>query len=242
MHILYIQTEYLSRCTCYLSIFLILTLKFCFQVTNNVLSNNDFKKRFHGLIWDEHVDAIEFEERWNTLMVDFNLVGHKWLSYMFDNRQRWIPSFYRDIPMARLMRTTSRSESENGFFSLFFHHGANFMSFIDSFDSAMDKQRNNHRLLNHQTRTTTPKLKTPLAIEVHASKIYTGSIFRDIQNEIYESVWSCFQSSMSLVDGCDVIVVVEKKVQQKAKDGESSSNPENCGKRFEHKVSFSVIF
>ena len=139
------------------------------------------------------------------------------------------------------MRTTSRSESENAFFSLFFYHGANFMSFIDSFDSAMEKQRNNHRLLNHQTRTT-PTLKTPLAIEVHASKIYTRSIFRDIQNEIYESVWSCFQSSMSLVDSCDVIVVVEKKVQQKAKDGESSSNPENCGKRFEHKVSFSVIF
>lgn len=176
-------------------------------------------------------------------MTDYNLVGHKWLRYLFQNRQRWIPAFYRDIPMARLMRTTSRSESENAFFNNFCHHGKNLMGFIDSFDSAMDKQRNNHRLLNHKTKTTMPKLMTPLPIEVHASKIYTRSVFRDIQNEINESVWSCFQSSMTLVDGCDEIVVVEKKkLKEKPKEGESSSNPEFFIKHFEYKVSTLFLF
>ncbi|KAJ9549060.1 hypothetical protein OSB04_021603 [Centaurea solstitialis] len=194
------------------------------KVKHNVLSNGDFKKRFHCLIWDENIDANEFEERWTSLMTEFSLQGHKWLKYMFKNRHRWIPSFYRDIPMARLMRTTSRSESENSFFSQFFHYGATLMKFIDSFDSAMDKQRNNHRLLNHKTKTTLPKLLTPLPIEVHASKIYTRSVFKDVQNEIYQSLWSCFQSSMTLVDGSDVIVIVEKKkIQQKSTDDHTAN-------------------
>ncbi|KAJ9542468.1 hypothetical protein OSB04_028974 [Centaurea solstitialis] len=177
------------------------------KVKHNVLSNGDFKKRFHCLIWDENIDANE-----------------------------WIPSFYRDIPMARLMRTTSRSESENSFFSQFFHYGATLMKFIDSFDSAMDKQRNNHRLLNHKTKTTLPKLLTPLPIEVHASKIYTRSVFKDVQNEIYQSVWSCFQSSMTLVDGSDVIVIVEKKkIQQKSTD-DHTANASSYIKSIEQKV------
>lgn len=209
------------------------------QVTSNVIRNSDFKKRFHAIIWDEQIDASQFEERWNSLMSDFGLVKNKWLSYMFENRRRWIPSFYREIPMARLMRTTSRSESENSFFSLFFHHRANLMKFLDSFDSAMDRQRNNHRLLNHQTKTTLPKFSTPLSIEVHASRIYTRAIFRDVQNEIKESVWSCFQSSMNLVDGCDVIVVVENtKVQNNVNDAECSGNPGFFIKQSEHKVHF----
>ncbi|KAJ9560277.1 hypothetical protein OSB04_005437 [Centaurea solstitialis] len=137
------------------------------KVKHNVLSNGDFKKRFHCLIWDEIIDANEFKERWTSLMTEFSLQGHKWLKYMFKNRHRRIPSFYRDIPMARLMRTTSRSESENSFLSQFFHYVATLMKFIDSFDSAMDKQRNNHRLLNHKTKTTLPKLLTPLPIEVY---------------------------------------------------------------------------
>ncbi|KAJ9568271.1 hypothetical protein OSB04_004237 [Centaurea solstitialis] len=135
------------------------------KVKHNVLSNGDFKKRFHALIWDETIDANEFEDRWTSLMTEFDLLGHKWLKYMFKHRNKWIPSFYRDIPMARLMRTTSRPESENGLFSQFFHYGATLMKFIDSFDSAMDKQRNNQRLLNHKTTTTLPKLLTPLPIE-----------------------------------------------------------------------------
>ncbi|KAJ9537073.1 hypothetical protein OSB04_029806 [Centaurea solstitialis] len=212
------------------------------KVKHNVLSNGDFKKRFHCLIWDENIDANEFEERWTSLMTEFSLQGHKWLKYMFKNRHRWIPSFYRDIPMARLMRTTSRSESENSFFSQFFHYGATLMKFIDSFDSAMDKQRNNHRLLNHKAKTTLPKLLTPLPIEVHASKIYTRSVFKDVQNEIYQSVWSCFQSSMTLVDGSDVIVIVEKKkIQQKSTD-DDTANANSYIKSIEQKVIFQTNF
>nr|KAJ0191999.1 hypothetical protein LSAT_V11C800419120 [Lactuca sativa] len=57
-----------------------------------------------------------------------------------------------------------------------------------SFDSAMEKQRHHQSLLDYQSVTTTPKLRTHLAIEKHASEIYTHSIFLDIQKELYKFV------------------------------------------------------
>ncbi|KAJ9548026.1 hypothetical protein OSB04_020569 [Centaurea solstitialis] len=90
--------------------------------------------------------------------------------------------------------------------------------------------------LTIRQKTTLPKLLTPLPIELHASKIYTRSVFKDVQNEIYQSVWSCFQSSMTLVDGSDVIVIVEKKkIQQKSTD-DHTANASSYIKSIEQKV------
>ncbi|GJU22599.1 FAR1-related sequence 5-like protein [Tanacetum coccineum] len=61
----------------------------------------------------------EFEDRWNKLMEEFNLVNHKWLSKMYRIRSSWILAFFVDSLLCGLMRTASRSESKNSFFSYF---------------------------------------------------------------------------------------------------------------------------
>ncbi|GJX10970.1 FAR1-related sequence 5-like protein [Tanacetum coccineum] len=66
----------------------------------------------------------EFEDKWNKFMEEFNLVNHKWLSKMYRLRSSWIPAFFVDSPLCGLMRTTSRSESENSFLSYFLSFGA----------------------------------------------------------------------------------------------------------------------
>ncbi|CAH1414560.1 unnamed protein product [Lactuca virosa] len=83
--------------------------------------------------------------------------------------------------------------------------------FMMSFDSAMEKQRHHQSLLDYQSTTTTPKLRTPLAIEKHASKIYTHNIFLDIQKELYKSVFYCVQESVVIEDESEVYVLRDKK-------------------------------
>ncbi|GKA26307.1 regulation of nuclear pre-mRNA domain-containing protein 1B [Tanacetum coccineum] len=50
-------------------------------------------------------------------------------------------SYFVDSPLFGLMRTTSRSESENSFFKSFTSPGATLVSFMMSYESAMERQR-----------------------------------------------------------------------------------------------------
>nr|KAJ0213718.1 hypothetical protein LSAT_V11C400220150 [Lactuca sativa] len=147
----------------------------------------------------------KLEENVYSLFLDsyiykFHLKENDWLRSVFKIRDLWIPAFMRDLELSGLMRTTSRSESLNYAFSHFLHHKSNLVKFMMSFDSAMEKQRHQQSLLDYQSTTTTPKLRTPLAIEKHASEIYTHNIFLDIQKELYKSVFYCVQESLVIED------------------------------------------
>ncbi|GJR83806.1 hypothetical protein Tco_0154591 [Tanacetum coccineum] len=51
-----------------------------------------------------------------------------------------IPAYFNDSPLFGLTRTTSRSESENPFFQSFTSPGAMLLSFMMSYESAMERQ------------------------------------------------------------------------------------------------------
>ncbi|XP_023733493.1 uncharacterized protein LOC111881310 [Lactuca sativa] len=83
--------------------------------------------------------------------------------------------------------------------------------FMMSFDSAMEKQRHHQSLLDYHSTTTTPKLMTHLAIEKHASEIYTHNIFLDTQKKLYKSVFYYVQKSVVIEDESEVYVLRDKK-------------------------------
>lgn len=158
-----------------------------------------------------HNDPTTFEDKWHSIMVEYNVVNNKWLSDMFEMRRSWIPSYFRKVELCGLMRTTSRSESENSFFGNFLDDRLNLMLFMDAFEAAIEKQRHTQSVLDHQSSTSKPKGKTPLPIEEHAWNLYTRNLFYLVQDEIYQSVWTCSQRSVSIVDGIEVCIVREKR-------------------------------
>ncbi|GJV70108.1 FAR1-related sequence 5-like protein [Tanacetum coccineum] len=123
------------------------------------------------------IGPMEFKDRWNKLMEEFNLVNHKWLSKLYRLRSSWIPAFFFDSLLCGLMRSTSRSESENSFFSYFTSSGSTPVEFMLCYDSAMERQRYTQEKLDHQSFDSFPALLTPLPIEEHAAKVYTRSLF-----------------------------------------------------------------
>ncbi|GKA34988.1 protein FAR1-related sequence 5 [Tanacetum coccineum] len=124
-----------------------------------------------------YIGHDEFEYRWGKLMEEFKLENHKWLTKMFDIRSTWILAYFIDSPLCGLMRTTSRLESENSFFSHFINSGLTLMNFMNCFETAMEKQRHVQERMDHKTIDIVPKLKTLLKIERHASNVYTRSLF-----------------------------------------------------------------
>nr|GEV88357.1 hypothetical protein [Tanacetum cinerariifolium] len=149
--------------------------------------------------------------KWGKLMEEFKLENHKWLTKMFNIRSTWIPAYFIDSPLCGLMRTTSRSESENSFFSHFTNSGLTLMNFMNCFEKAMEKQRHVQERMDHNTIDIVPKLKTFLNIERHASNVYTRSLFELVQKEIFVGLWHCQIDSKSLVEGSNVCIIKESQ-------------------------------
>nr|XP_043612093.1 protein FAR1-RELATED SEQUENCE 5-like [Erigeron canadensis] len=158
---------------------------------------SDFKRRFDSIVWNMHIEPAEFEMKWDKLMNDFSLKNDTWFNYMFEIRSRWIPAYFIDTEMFGLMRTTSRSESENAFFSHFTKSGSNLVNFMSGFESAMFKQRSSQSKLDAFTIKKTRELKTQLKMEKQAANVYIHTMFEFIQEEIQASLYKCMLDQMT---------------------------------------------
>ncbi|GJT84951.1 FAR1-related sequence 5-like protein [Tanacetum coccineum] len=142
------------------------------KICKEIYDETNFKELFDKIVWNMFIEPLKFEEKWSELIEDFGLQSHKWLTKMFNIREIWIPAY-----LYGLMRTTSRSESENSFFKSFTSPGAMLVSFIMSYESAIERQRYRQEALDFKTIKAAPKCETKLSIELHAARVYTRMIF-----------------------------------------------------------------
>ncbi|XP_023753441.1 protein FAR1-RELATED SEQUENCE 3-like [Lactuca sativa] len=128
---------------------------------------------------------------------------------MYALRRRWVPAFFKDIPMSGLMRTTSLSEGQNWSFQNNTLTGSYILMFMMAFEGVMERQRRNQFVNDFNTATTLPRFITSSPIEPHASKVYTHNFFYQVQKEISDSDNTCFQMSVTSNNGVDIIIVLE---------------------------------
>ncbi|KVH96789.1 hypothetical protein Ccrd_001123 [Cynara cardunculus var. scolymus] len=110
---------------------------------------------------------------------------------MYAIRESWIPAYFKDYPMSGLMKTTSRSESINSFFNVYTKYWNDLVYFLNTFDDAIEIQRKEHCSLEVASRTTIPKLLSPSKIEAQAAKVYTKTMFFEVQKEMNKAIWYC---------------------------------------------------
>ncbi|XP_042023003.1 protein FAR1-RELATED SEQUENCE 5-like [Salvia splendens] len=154
------------------------------KLPKSLLGNEDFKKELNACVWSDLLELDEFDIIWNDLMERYGLEDVHWFGSMFEDREFWVPAYFRDFPMGSLLRTTSMSESENSFFKNYTKPHANLVQFINFFNCAVGDQRNANSRLNYLDYSTISDLSTQLLSEKHASTIYTDSIFKHVQQEI----------------------------------------------------------
>lgn len=147
--------------------------KFPLKLGNYLYKETNFMEQMKTYIWSSTLEHAEFENGWKSVLKDFKLEGYKWLWKMYTIRTSWIPAFFRDKPMYGLLRSTSRSESENNFFSQFRRQSDTLCEFYLHFESAMDKQRHESARLNEEARSAVPSTITKLFIEADAAELYT---------------------------------------------------------------------
>ncbi|GJV91735.1 FAR1-related sequence 5-like protein [Tanacetum coccineum] len=179
-------------------------------ICKQIYNETDFKERFDKIVWNMFIEPLKFEEKWAKLIEDFGLQNHKWMTKMFNIREIWIPAYFVDSPLFGLMRTTSRSESENSFFKSFTSPGATLVSFMMSYESAMERQRYRQEALDFKTIEAAPKCETKLPIELHAARVYTRTIFLLVQTEIIQGCWTCTIQDLKINEGCETVIIRDK--------------------------------
>ncbi|XP_074293412.1 protein FAR-RED IMPAIRED RESPONSE 1-like [Silene latifolia] len=100
------------------------------KIGTTLYRETNFMKELCSCVWAEDIEPSEFEERWCSVISSYGLTGNEWLDTMFDKRAYWIPAYFRDLFMGGLMRTTSRSESENSFFGNFMNPHLTLVEFL----------------------------------------------------------------------------------------------------------------
>ncbi|KAJ9565451.1 hypothetical protein OSB04_001417 [Centaurea solstitialis] len=180
------------------------------KVSTYLVKETNFVADIKKLVWNVRLEPEEFEVKWKELIDRYNLGGKKWFKKMFQIRRSWIPAYFKDTPMSGLMRTTSRSESINAFFNVFAAFWDDLVSFLRSFDIAIESQRNSHCIEEVKTKSTVPRMCSPSKLEIHASTVYTRKIFFEVQKELIKAVWFCGWDGISKVDGKHIYVVTHK--------------------------------
>jgi hypothetical protein len=102
--------------------------------------DRNFWTRLNSCVWGSE-NEDEFEMHWNAIISDFGLMENGWLANRFEICKSWIPAFFMDVPLAGVLRTTSRYESPNSFFSRFIHRKLTFVEFWLRFDTTLGCQR-----------------------------------------------------------------------------------------------------
>lgn len=153
--------------------------------------NSEFWKKFNSIVWSSTNTEEEFEKQWNAIITEFHLESNEWLTTMFQLRHDWIPAFMRNFPRAGLIRTTSRSESENHFFGRVTNRNMTLTQFFLNYESAVDTQRYIQSKNDYVSRTTYPTRRTPLKIEKDAAELFTRTMFEEVSKEISAACHYC---------------------------------------------------
>ncbi|XP_071697519.1 protein FAR1-RELATED SEQUENCE 5-like [Rutidosis leptorrhynchoides] len=159
-----------------------------------------FKKARHRLysvsqiVWTNKLDPDEFDNRWFSIVARYKLEDNEWLNEMFNLRRKWIPTYFRYWDMSGLMRTSSRSESENHMFQQ-----------LMSNSSTLSKN-------DHKSRYTIPKVVTNYEIEQHAVQLYTRIFFGEVQGQIKAASRYCMNYQVDHKNGFTEYTVMDGSV------------------------------
>ena len=99
-----------------------------------------------------------------SIIPDFGLENNDWFTMMYTLRSMWIPAYFIHIFLSGLLRTTSRSESENSMFSRFVNKQLSLIEFRMRFDCAIEIQRENENEFDHTNSSSLPQLRTIIVI------------------------------------------------------------------------------
>ncbi|XP_074288587.1 protein FAR1-RELATED SEQUENCE 5-like [Silene latifolia] len=197
------------------------------KVGRAICNDTEFMTDINAVVWDVDLEPDEFEQNWKFVIEAHGMQSNRWLKYVFAIRQKWIPAYFRDLPLGCLLRTTQRSESSNSYFKRFESHFGTLVEFWMRYNSAIEQQRHTQRRIDNANEHSMLEKVGPMKVEMHASLVYTHPIFTDFQNEVKHAICSMGVGGLTTVgaveyhDVCDGLKHRSFRVEFNTKTNES---------------------
>ncbi|XP_074302036.1 protein FAR1-RELATED SEQUENCE 5-like [Silene latifolia] len=151
------------------------------------LANPGFKESFRKCVYGCNSE-MEFETYWAKMIADYNLTGHKWLSDLYDLRQKWCPAFSLDI-FSAAVRSTQRSESTNSVFRKISCKTMTLSRIVYHIQKVAERWRSKERKLDFRGKQGVPlHAARNSGILRQAAQIYTVKIFTEFRKEFYDTL------------------------------------------------------
>lgn len=144
------------------------------------------KDTLSNLVYD-CLSIDEFEVGWSKMIEEYGLEDNAWLSSLYEDRDRWIPVFVKDMFWAG-MSTTQRSEGMNAYFDDYLTSKTTLKQFVQQYESALRNKHEKEALEDFYSLHGTPQLMSPLKMEEQLSKLYTINMFRKFQDELKQLI------------------------------------------------------
>ncbi|XP_026396590.1 protein FAR1-RELATED SEQUENCE 5-like [Papaver somniferum] len=129
----------------------------------------------------------DFENQWNSMLIEFNLTEHEWLKDLYDIREKWIPTYNRSTFFAG-MNTTQRSESINSFFDHYVNSRTSLRKFVESCDQSLERMYVREREEDYKSIHMKLIFASQDLLVRHASKVFTRVIFNKVHAEFNASL------------------------------------------------------
>lgn len=147
-----------------------------------IRQHENFMTKFHKCIFKSWTNE-HFERRWWKLVDRFNLRHDIWFQSLYEDRERWIPTYMKDIFLAG-MSTAQRSESINCFFDKYMQRKTTLKEFLEQYKVIIREKCEEEAKADFETWHKQPGLKSPSPFGKQLATLYTHAIFKKFQNEV----------------------------------------------------------
>ncbi|XP_059625454.1 protein FAR-RED IMPAIRED RESPONSE 1 isoform X2 [Cornus florida] len=144
--------------------------------------HENFMTKFNKCIIKSSTDE-KFEKRWWKIVDKFNLRNDIWFQSLYDDRERWIPTYMRNIFLAGIS-TTQRSESINSFFDKYMQRRTTLKEFLDHYKAILQEKYEEEAKADFESWHKQPGLKSPSPFGKQMATVYTHAIFKKFQVEV----------------------------------------------------------
>ncbi|KAL5577426.1 hypothetical protein UlMin_019125, partial [Ulmus minor] len=144
--------------------------------------HDNFMAKFKKCIFKSWTNE-QFEKRWGKMIDRFNLKGDLWLQSLYEDRERWIPTYMREIFLAGLS-TPQRSESVNCFLDKYIQRKTTLKEFLEQYREIIQEKSEEEVKADFETCHKQPALKSPSPYGKQMAAIYTHTIFKKFQVEV----------------------------------------------------------
>ncbi|XP_057720274.1 protein FAR1-RELATED SEQUENCE 5-like [Arachis stenosperma] len=123
-----------------------------------------------------------FEVDWAAFIKEFTLGQNRWLAYLYANRRKWVPIFFKSEFWTG-MRSTQRNESMHAFYGGYLHCKSVLVQFVHEYDNVLgNKEQKELEDDDADSKGVIPCIGST-GIERQFQQEYTSNMFRTLQLE-----------------------------------------------------------